>query len=229
MEHNYIIKPDGQIYRRVIYPDEKMDVNGQIMEALVHDAISKVGALFELPGYGPVDLIKHRDMLYWRLYPERLIIDAPFMVHQGHTVPVFKEPAGSTRMRLTWTPPASMLLRLLISSNQGFEHQKTWMFALDGSGKTYRLPIANLFEDCGVCLGKSGYGYGDTGMQFLKNVLTQYETAPYNADLAYYENDTIKMFRWQPEGSGFKVIPPEGDWTKLCQLVSVEISKYLTV
>lgn len=64
--------------------------------------------------------------------------------------------------------------------------------------------------------------------EMVDMVITQFETAPYNADLAYHETCTVKMFRFEPEGSGFKSVPPVEEWQKLCQLVSVDIQKYVS-
>lgn len=226
MEIQYIIKPDNQIYRRQVIADERIDILPQIMDQLTRDSMAVFHSIFELPEYGKIHAVRHQGMTFFTLKPSRILIDAHYVMNNGYLVPVFKGATGASRMRLAWTPPAGMWLNMLISSTDAYAHSKTWLFATDGEFRTYRVPIANLFEDCGVCLGKFD-GYREDALAFVKHVIQQYETAPYNADLAYYENQTIRMFRWLPKGTGFEVVAPTENWTTLCQLVSADVTKYL--
>lgn len=232
MKIRYIIEPDGQIFRETVYPPEKMNVDQAIVDELTRESVTTIRGVFAKDNYGLANLTKHHNQYLAAVYPRRLVLDAPFMMHQGHMVPVFKGPNASSRMRLEWKPPEGMGLVLAMSmtctQGSGFmwELVKSWLFAVDSKKCYYRLPLGNVFEDAGLCLGNF-YVTTPTLKEVVDMVITQFETAPYNADLAYHESSTVKMFRFAPEGSGFRSVPPEGEWQALCQLVSVDIQKYL--
>jgi len=236
----YIIRPDGGIYRRTI-SEAEIEVTDQLMSIMVRDVTYKVANAFTLDKTGWVGLAITPGITYATVSLERLLIKAPWRLNnEGILTPNFgskTDPVVSVR----WTPPPRMGLRFImhiipgnrIGSTPRMRHHAVafWLFAVDYRPVPpvfYRLPIANVHEDCSCCTGADNGQMGDTLIEAVRKSMDNFDQALYNADLWRNAELTQSMFRVKPIENGvFESIAPPGNWIDLCSKVGSNTTAFI--
>lgn len=139
-------------------------------------------------------------------------------------VPVFAAPGAE--MKFTWVPPDNMGLYFIgrwdtraTSQSLAFIEPMFYLVAKDlRVGKTYLLPLPNLYDDAKICLGSGVRFKGVPALSQLQNAITQLQTTSWNVDLLRdVAQQTEGLFRYDANG---KQMPPVQAWTQLCKLVN---------
>jgi hypothetical protein len=211
---------DGAITRRTV-TEEVIDAGESVIESISTTITRKAQNVFEVPGWGPVNLAINVEGCYYSMRLNKLPLKANFKIHEGILYPKFsasKEPVIS----MVWTPPTDMKLVMLIlmhpdSGKVFFEYQ--WIFAFDLGGRAYRLPLGNLFDDAKLCTGSMENVHPTAQAVFVAS-LEQLERSQWQGDLDRSPESTQKMFRFKPVDAGFEQQPSIGAWSSLCLKIS---------
>lgn len=204
------------------YAGEKTNKIGMVMAA---EAIHPL-----LQGY--VNLAVRGAVLGVTVCLKTLPLRTKFKVHSGVLVPDFA--SDDTPMVMEWTPPPDMYIAMLIiSANGSWVPTAQYLIAADSSGRTYRLPTSNVYDDCKMCTGKYASS-GSTVADMVARSVEQLESSDWQRDLLQSADAplTTKLFRYKPrEKEGFDQMPYEAEhWTKLCRKVGNDtITMYLNL
>lgn len=141
---------------------------------------------------------------------------------------------------IEWRPegeiPLCMMLHIMHTLNRDssiYACAKMWFLARDNKA-FWRLPLPNIFEDCGVCEGRRAKNF-KTMMECVVDALDAFDKNTWNADLLYEDRikECGKLFRFKPdkEGTGFKWcgVPEGTKWQDWCQKIGVNVTQYLAL
>jgi len=230
-----ILNPDGKVFRRAVSSVE-VALNERSLIASLQESMSltlRDAFLLEkrwvsllLSTSGPsITAFATIAMPY-------LHLNAPFRVLEDGkvTVPVF-EPAGSDRPVFTvdWdvataTAGKARCWLLVHAAAAGPDSSwglgECWLCLTSSSNRTYRMPMANVYDNCRVCMGE--YAKVHTNLfNALRAALTQFEASAWNSDLRKPVDRIESFFRFKQSDSGFETLPCNGQWSNLCERVSV--------
>ncbi len=104
--------------------------------------------------------------------------------------------------------------------------EKAWLFAVGPKKGIYRLPLANVYADCSLCLGQYE-NFGPTHREGIEKTIDQFQKSKWNADLWEAPDLTQRCFRWKVLDKGFEVMEPDGKWTELSQKISTPVTSFL--
>jgi len=147
----------------------------------------------------------------------------------GVLTPVFEAGDGPT-LPIFWVPPGTMKLVLSIILGPKFENLNQYLTAHDKTGRLWRLPVSNLYQDCRLCPGTANYLGSQSCLSSLQVAWEQFRLSKWNSDL-YVDSSparrkaTERMFRFKPSDAEFIQLPLDGDWTDLCEKVGHEFLK----
>lgn len=158
---------------------------------------------------------------------EYLKIDTHFVIVQRgdetYLTPSWRSVPGSVRKQLKWEVPE--WLRLFIHVEIASGASDTMLFAIY-NGETYKLPLANIFPDGRVCMGRDGDGY-DWEPEFSRGIIGVVEECIEHLQGSEYNNDlnpgdvSALMFKWNVET--LEQIFPEENERLLTPLSSPEL------
>jgi hypothetical protein len=236
----YVIKPDGSILVRLTSESE-VDIGREVLEKLTESSSLKMREIAFLKKWGMVHANQiGAKTVYWTVDIDRIHLHCPFKLVKDVLVPVFSS-LSDTMMHVDWVPEKGKMkdcrLRLMVQTLQHSDEKTepdqlfiggtVWLFAIDGKDRFWRLPLANMYEDCHCCTGSQDT-YGESHLTSLEKVLTMFHGSPWNKDLWDSANETQRLFRFSPdEKEGFKTLEPEITWTNLCRKVSTSATSYL--
>ncbi len=234
-EREYVLKKDGSLSRRTI-TEVELDVSEEFVRRISQNVTMKLPNFMEMPGYGNLGFaVDTAGSMYFTVPLQRMIIRAPWHLikEQGILVPMFGNKADPL-ITIPWDVPSGMALNLMVSVGKSMERGAMpfatyglWLFAMSSDKATWRLPIANVHDDCSCCTGQTVYG--KTILGTLNAGIKNFESSSYNADLWKDALLTHRCFRLKPlSGDKFETLPPEAaNWTELCIRVGTEVTNYL--
>lgn len=223
----YVITAEGQIARRQI-AESVVDVTEAMLQSMSSTVTRRFKGVFDLPGHGTVNVVVGDGWNHWTVPMPKLILRAPFRMRNDCLVPAFNSSTDPV-LTLDWLPP--MRVSMLIAERQ-VDHKRgnSWLFAGGDLQDLWRLPLANIFEDCKLCLGEQTNPILANSMECLKLTISHFNNARYNADLWSNTEGTFNMFRFKPKNEGFEQQPllAGTDWRTLCtRIVGDASSNYL--
>jgi hypothetical protein len=229
MPTEYILNETGSIIRRTT-TDQELDVSHRLTAVLMKSASIVTPRMFEIPEYGMVGLNAKPDSYSLTVPVKRLMIRAPWKLADGFLVPNFSS-SNDPIMTITWWVPEGMTLKMLIAvqnyTESIFAMTNMWLFAIDSRGATYRIPLANIHDDCHVCHGQKDIIH-QTLQGLVSVCLQRFEISKYNADLWKSAEQTQRFFRVKPgTKDSFEQQSIDGDWTKLCLKVATAACKLM--
>ncbi len=226
---HYRIEPDGCI-KAVTVTEKEISLEQSILNKFAADSPVRTDCLLSaaiLPGVAGLDNIRmcmRRTAICFTVRMASIPMRTPFTMKHGVMVPQFKAD-GDTEFNMTWKVPENM--RLYFMAN--FVNNKPdtqFMVAVDPPGRTYRLPLSNLYEDARLCHGTYP-ATGSTLIDMLCKAWEQFHKSRWQSHLMdkapAIEANSQKLFRFKPsEGDGFEQQPiVEGNtWESLSQRVS---------
>lgn len=241
----FIISDDGTFYReettlRQIIPGDAFQ------RAFTTNIVTTSRNLVELPSHGLVHMVHELTAGVWHFSVPMETINfrttfKPITTekHKDQLYPTFAaKESTDTIMEIEWNRAAAMAsqdvamrIRLLVQvkmHGDGYYAYDHYLFAFDGRGVAYRLPIANLFDTCQICMGKYD-AISSTAMGSVILALRQFRSASWNADLFRNSDNVWKFIRFKALEKGFETQPIIGAWTTLCEKVSTPQLKFCQV
>lgn len=218
----YILQSDGVIKRRTV-EEAVVNVRPQVLQRLAKNVQLKVVNLMDHPEIGRCHLSVTPTGHLWSVVLKTINFNCPFTLKDGVMVPNFannKEPV----MNLEWAVPESIKARLAVLcalDGEQWRAQKVWLFAFASTGASYRMPLANIYEDCSVCTGDYDQ-WASTSVDALLRAVRQFRGSQWNQDLWYSgtQEHTVRFVRFDPKATPFKAIVPDSPWTNLCRKVA---------
>lgn len=234
MKDEIVIKEDGKLFLRRIPDEIELDVNDALVKELSGNLMVKSRNVATIPEWGTVHLAaKAGGEIWWTVKLKSLPLMSYYEVSSGGVVyPFFKQSSAIAPLfPLKWQVPDSMNLFLTARTGKDGEREymiESYLFAQCSNKRFWRLPLANLFETCKLCLGNESV-YAETSLDVLKATLVRFEKAQWNADLSDRLGDKPeKFFRFKAADSGFETLPIDAsDWTALCEKVAVLEMEYV--
>ena len=180
-----ILKPDGQALLRTI-SEAPCNIVNSLAERLSSSTPRVVKRLFSTTNesigvvatgtevYLGCRVTSIELNMHWRMEGNTLL---PFPVSK-------KDVATGIVVKLKWEPRGGMHLAFLarIHKDLHIENRHCFLLALDSSGRNFRLPLPNIYDDCSICMGEfdsSGQSY----LEVFQKALTQFRNAGWNSDL----------------------------------------------
>lgn len=223
----YVLASDGSFSKRVIQEIE-LEITDAIMQAVAGDVTRTTLNVFALDGCGPIHLSMGTSVGFITINLPTIPIKAPYTTAGGGIlVPNFA--GGTPILSLVWKVPTGMRVRLMFQFER-LAVLDTWLFACDNENRTFRLPLANLHEDCRVCMGHNPVTAANV-MQLAAKELETFASAQFNTDLWGDVESTQRMFQFKPRNEkkdSWETLPVQADnWTNLCKQVSTEVAANL--
>lgn len=233
MPIEYVIKEDGGVYKRTLAVDHPIDIMPTIAQVFQSSAMFKLDAMFNLtdfdePFFGNVAITTSLDNPnnFWAsVRVKSLNLNTTFDLIDGVLTPRFLE--GGTRLEIPWRMPETMKLVLGMMvvnyGDDGYKLGKHYLVAYDSANRTWRLPIANLYETLELCHGQQPGYHPTLGKAVLVGAQT-FRSSQWNRDLSsiHSQDHTKQMFRFKPLNTGFEqlpILPTPAEWTTLCHKV----------
>jgi len=222
MPTEYIIQQSGAIVRR-----ETIDVELEMVDSVINDLCVKSKKTcpnaFEVDGLA-CHLCLGKEIYVTTVLPA-LTFCASFKAAKEMIVPSFTSKTDPT-MTLLWSPPTDMVLKFLVVCTAAGEFGSAFLFAYNSKGTAWRLPLPNIHDDCRICMGTFNPN-AENVAQIVHNCLRQLSSSNWNSDLLKSVENSQRMFRWKPQGPAFDILPPDGEWTKLCNKVSAGVMEFI--
>lgn len=209
----YVIAEDGFLYRRII-TEGQVEVTDNTIGMIAATANRKVRQVFPLEGHGEVNGVFVEGWSWWTVPMKKVTLRAPFRLVQENVVPVFNSTTDPI-LTIDWVPPMTLSM---VVQERAADHTRGNAYLFAGTPPdVYRLPLANIFEDCKCCMGDQVNPRCRSSVECVNNTLRVFAEARWNADLWSNTESTFKMFRFKPENEGFvQVAIAETDWRRLC-------------
>lgn len=228
----FILKPTGEVVRRRI-AEESLTITEEMVSAMAGNFHRVHRNVFEVPGWGMAHLAINEKQAFITVHLERLVLKCPFKTMNELLVPHFTSTTDPV-MALEWHAAEGMRLLLLLEVQVADNRQKyvpnAWLVAADGSNRTFRLPLPNIYDDCRMCLGDNNRYY-DSLAKCASGMLEIIAQSSWNADLWKDIGITQRFFQFKPTNSGFDVWEPnfESGWQEGCIKVALNHAKYLVI
>lgn len=231
----FIMNPEGRILKRTIN-EELLDVQDSLLDA-IGGSVSRVAYhVFPLPELGMVNMrINEGSVCYYTVRLKSIPMKSPFRLVENVLVPNFSSNVDPV-LPLIWTPPEGMGLAMLIIIQSAkvdvnkYESSTEFQYlvAFDAKTALYRMPLANVYDDGRLCLGRFD-AVANSHVEVIDKVLAQFKASQWNSDLWRKPELSQKMFRFKPSNENFEVLPPLEPWQKLCEKISTGILNNLVL
>lgn len=221
--YEYVITASG--LKRRTTSETDIDINQAIIDQISAAVARKSVNLLPMKiidpenGHNASVTVMPGGVTVWSLPLVKLTLKTFYQSKDGVVFPVFDDPT-SPSLPLEWAVPSNMFLVFAVLLDTGMNCTKQYLVAFDSSGRTYKLPLSNLYDDCALCSGPYR-GRSGSQVESLTNALNQLRNGEWQKDL--YSSDAKKrkctraLFSFKVEEKGFSQIPSAEDWTKSCE------------
>lgn len=242
----FYINLEGRIFREYRQRKE-IDPGDALQRVFTTNIVTTTRNFMELPGYGPIHVVQQQadqtlhisvplETINFRTTFKAITADEGFKDQLYPTFAVKNSPEPI--LEIEWNradamikQDATMRIRFHVMVKP---HGEQWtaydhyLYAFDGRGVAWRLPIANLFNTCQVCMGEYS-SLSPTVLGAVQKALAQFRIAHWNADLFQNQNDVWKFIRFKALEKGFHTQPILVPWTTMCEKVSTAYLKFCQV
>ncbi len=231
----FVINKDSELERWDI-ERRKLNVNRTLIDALSQSVIRKIPSAICMPliqkgETGHVGLaVGNNGQMVARMPVYNLPMAAPFAIEGDICYPHFD--GAHPVMALKWTVPTNMFLYLCLHLDSQMQNLNNYLVALDGSLHAWRLPVANLYQDCRLCSGRYDSGAADI-VSACQKAWAQFQASKWNQDLYNDASDNRRsasktMFKYKIKGETFEQFETPKNWQVLCDKVGTPfISEYI--
>ncbi len=243
----FIINQEGRIFREYRKIDE-INPGDALQRAFTINVVTTARNLMELPGYGPLHVVHQQseNCIHFSVPMETINFRSTFKAitadegYKDQLYPTFANKDSSEPIiEIEWNradamikQDATMRIRFHVmvkpSGTDQWSVVDHYLYAFDGRGVAWRLPIANLYDTCQVCMGVYNSA-SPTALGALHKALAQFRMAPWNSDLFYNAETVWKFIRFKALEKGFHTQPILAPWTTLCAKVSIAYLKFCQV
>lgn len=160
-----------------------------------------------------------------------LRLNTGFKMMDDAMVPVFEPPdAKKPRFNVDWDVniacAGKVKLWFFVQTRHKPDEAHTvgecFIVATSATNRTYRIPLANVYDNCAVCMGDRWDGQVQpTLYSALDAAYEQFCNSPWNADLKRATEKSDAFFRFKAKNDGFETLPVNGQWSNLCERVSL--------
>lgn len=233
-KHEIVITADNKILKRSTN-ESALEITDTVVATLLSDVSLGVGPVGEVryldkPTVFALSLVS-KNSLYATVRLPALKIVSTYLVGQGGLLlPTFGR--GGDRMSAVWVKPTDIDLEIvmLISAAyrpaEGWYHGMLWLFGMDKSATTWRLPLPNLYDDGRICTGNNST-HQPTLIGLLEVTLAAFANSPWNTDFYNTTTESPKFFRFKADKKDLVTQPIDGDWKKLSRKVGTSLSRYI--
>lgn len=246
----FVIDQEGNVYRedrtrRHINPGD------ELQKAFSAGHVTKLYNFMDVPGHSRSHLIYEEDTttLYCMVRLTEINLRTSFSAGKNEETgesefyPTFGGPDNPQPIiEIPWNLQAAfasqeampkvyfvaMLRPVSSASDARWRNVDHYLYAFDERKAAYRLPLANLYETCRVCMGDYA-SLSPTVLGAVLLALEQFRKASWNSDLFNDQEITRKVVRFKPLEKGFETLPVRGTWTEYCDKVATANLKLLTL
>jgi hypothetical protein len=229
---------DGRLFRLPLKAQEVALNEEEVFSALMegHEARIRDALIINKQ---PVSLCIVEDKTTWLKVCATIPLpfvrfNTEFKMQGEVMVPVFNKPTGSNpRLNVDWDVRAAcsgkVRLWLLVltkhnSSDPNHYIGECYLVATSSTNKMYRIPLANVYDDCKICMGDQWNGRSQPTLPAaLDAALQQFLNSPWNSDLKRSPEKSDAFFRFKPVNDGFETLPVDGQWSNLCERVAAPV------
>lgn len=245
---NFLIDTEGRIFRQYTQLEE-IDPGDALQRAFTTNVTTTARNLMELPGHGPIHIVHQQaeNAVHFSVPLETINFRTTFKAitadegYKDQMFPTFEPKESSVPvMDIEWNradamakQDATMRIRfhVIVKPQAGLESWCAvdhYLYAFDGRGVAYRLPFANLYNTCRVCMGEysssSPYALGA-----VQKAIAQFRMAPWNADLFENHHNVWEFVRFKALEKGFHTQPILKPWTTYCGKIATATLKFCQV
>jgi len=241
----FVITRDGRIFKRRETMEE-IDPGNALQKAFTTAVQTTTRNLLELEGHGPVHLVAQQaeNTMHVSVPLNEINFRTTFRAisegdQKDQLYPSFAAKSSTeTMMEIPWKvqdamakQDATMRIRFHVMCRphgDGWYAMDHYLYAFDGRGVAYKLPFANLFDTCQVCMGEYNSIHPNL-LGCVQKALQQFRTASWNADLFKNGSDIWKFVRFKAMEKGFDTQPILVPWTTMCPKVNPAFLKFCVV
>lgn len=238
----FVIEADGQIFREDINRIA-VDPGDALQRAFTTGICTRVRNIMEIPGYGMAHMVYEADQVtqHWSIPMEKINFRTTFRANEnGELYPTFAAANQTVEpiIEIEWDKAQAMsgqestmnirFIALVKATGEQWYVVDHYLYAFDGRKTCYRLPIANLYDTCQICMGEYR-STANTALESVQKALAQFRTASWNSDLFYNESDIQKFIRFKPLEKGFQTLPIKSGWTTSCQKIATAYLKFVEI
>lgn len=183
----------------------------------------------------PCDLVSIVGTVYASIRLHHLPIRSSFYLGQDGIMRPLYRPSSDTGtdnpvITASWTVPPDM--KLVFASRLYARNDGKWSTSGDHanllvawhSGRSYLLPMPNLFDNGDVCTGEFE-GLGGSIQEAFAKALAQFKQSSWNTDLLDVHRDegSDALFLFKLTKEGLETIPMTVDWVPFCKKISSSV------
>lgn len=224
-----VLKPNGQILRREV-SEYYLKVDDAAFESLAKKTPITIRNVAKNDA-GPIhcQYSPQHDKWYWTVPINQLMLKSNYIKLEDGTL-VMDFSSRDLILPITWTPPATMQLRILIESfinpevpSQTVCLNRMYLLCFDENKRFWKTPLPNVYNDCRICHGRDAVPRFETHQECIGWCVDKFNRSEWNADLLERPEMLRAMFRFRAEGKSFVQQPVPDNWQSLCQKVAVEL------
>lgn len=235
----YKITSDGQLLQ-VEQTSRPINIEGDVINQLSRDVVRRVKNVIPMPcitgdakdaGCASLSISATSRIINMPLF--ELNLNTVYLLDGAVLYPSFD--AEGPIMPMVWKAPAEMRMVLTVLLNDALVDLAQYLTAFDREGRSYRMPLSNLYEDCKLCAGANLQPHGNNLVEAAARAWNQFKLSNWQKDLyassgADGRAATRNLFRFLPSNGGFVQQPiVGGDWRAHCKKVAVDIiTNYIT-
>jgi len=237
---NYYVITEGGELLYVQQTSHPIDVTQQIIDNLCRDTVRRVKNVIPMscitgdpksPGCASLTIGASSRLVNMPIFS--LNLSTVYLLDGEVLYPSFD--SEGPVMPMVWEVPSDMRVFLTVMLSDTLIDLAQYLTAFDPEGRSYRLPLSNLYEDCKLCAGANDIAQGANLVAAAARAWNQFKLSNWQKDLYASQGDagrlaTKSMFRFLPKNEGFeqqRVLG--GDWRAHCKKVAVDIiTNYIT-
>lgn len=242
----FIIDPEGRIFRE--YRElEEIDPGDAFQKAFTTNVVTTARNFMELPGHGPIHVVHQQSdsTLHFSVPLETINFRTTFKAinrddgFKDQLYPTFEAKDSTTPIiEIEWNRAEAMLNQeatmqirfhvLVKPTGDQWSCHDHYLYAFDGRGAAWRMPLGNLYETCQVCMGQYN-SLSLTALEAVQKAIAQFRTSPWNSDLFYGGEIIWKFIRFKSIDKKFQTQPILAPWTTLCTKVATPLLKFCQI
>lgn len=244
----FMVDLEGRIFRHYSQIEE-IDPGDALQRAFTQNVVTVARNLMELPGHGLIHMVHQQseNAVHFSVPLETINFRTtfkPITADEGYKDQLFPtfahKDSNEPIMEIEWNradamakQEATMRIRFHVivkpvSGADMWVAADHYLYAFDGRGVAYRLPLANLYNTCRVCMGEYN-SKAPSALETLQKALAQFRIAPWNSDLFESGHNIWEFVRFKALEKGFHTQPIIKPWTTYCTKLATATLKFCQV
>ena len=222
----FVLSTDGKIIKRTITETEK-ELTAEALNSLTKQQVVHWPRLFIHPDIGAINAGISKNTMTLTAQLGKIRIKTNYTAREGIVSPA-SDRKYEPVFDLSWTPPADLKLFFVVELDTRNNFIAAHLPAIGEEKRCYRLPLGNLYETGGICLGKE-FGSADSALSLFHEAFDQFDKSQWNDDLQNSEDiiNVRKIFRFQAVNAGFEQLEAAVPWQQICQVIDPPILNFI--